>query len=174
MISWCLQDRGTVWPIGLRASIHLFTHILFAFLSFYHRYIGKSKLVANGFENVTLLTKKADRNAALSIQRINNELCRLTNEEGRALSNALKIVSAKNAGFLEKTARKLGPLEGCREMLQRFAKWPGSAMYFQVQKSLHFRRKEKPTDSGDGDDLVHPITRRDLKRKRQDGQEMEE
>ena len=84
----------------------------------------------------------------------------------------MKIVSAKNAGFLEKTARKLGPLEGCREMLQRFAKWPGSAMYSQVQKSLLFRQERSGGE--DGDDLVHPISRCYLKRKRQDGQEMEE
>ena len=95
------------------------------------------------------------------------------NEEERTLSNALKIVSAKNSRFLEKSTRNLGPLNGCREMLQRFATSPGSAIYPQVQNSLHFQREEH-SGSEDGDDRVDPITRRGLKRNRQEDNEMEE
>ena len=96
------------------------------------------------------------------------------NKEERTLSNALTIVSAKNSGFLGTTTRELGPLNGCREMLQRFATSPGSAMYPQLQKSLHFQRKEEHSGSEDSDDLVDPISRRGLKRNRQEDNEMEE
>ena len=107
---------------------------------------------------------------ALSIQRINSELCHLTNEEGRTLSNSLKFVATNHSEFLAQTTRKLGPLEGCQEKLQHIAKSPGSATYPQVMKSLRFRRKGEHGDLQNNGAIDHHGVRRGNKRKRQEGE----
>jgi len=92
------------------------------------------------------------------MQRINSELCHLTNEEGRTLSNSLKKVATKNSEFLAQTTRKLGPLEECQEKLQHIANLPESAIYPHVMQSLQFQRDDKGggAPGPDGDMVAFP------------------
>ncbi|GFH47348.1 hypothetical protein CTEN210_03823 [Chaetoceros tenuissimus] len=82
---------------------------------------GKSILIENGFETVTLLSTRSDFHTSREMQKFINEVHRRMNEEGNTLAEALagsneKFPHALN--FVLHTFREIGKQKGQRELFR--------------------------------------------------------
>lgn len=80
--------------------------------------LGKDKLRENGFQHVTLLTKRSDYRDAITMMNFLKEIY-IKSIKGKSLRSALRDANKKYPSFLiDQGARQIGRLEGCNELLK--------------------------------------------------------
>ena len=80
--------------------------------------LGKDKLHENGFQHVTLLTKRSDYRDAIKMMNFLKEI-NAQSAKGKSLRRALKAANKKYPSFLDdQAARQICRLEGFTELLK--------------------------------------------------------